>query len=50
MKVDWGTWPYAPNTQDPIQIGADFKGAIQEVAVYDTALTAEQIGTHSSRT
>ena len=46
VKVDWGTWPYAPNTQDPIQIGADFKGAIQEVAVYGTALTAEQIGTH----
>ena len=29
-----------------IQIGADFKGAIQEVAVYGKALTAEQIGTH----
>jgi hypothetical protein len=41
-----GTWPYAPNTQAPLQIGLDFKGAIQEVAVYDKALTAEQIGDH----
>jgi hypothetical protein len=46
VKVDWGTWPYVPNTQDPIQIGLDFKGAIQEVAVYGVALTPEQIGTH----
>jgi hypothetical protein len=46
VKVDWGTWPYAPTTQEPIQIGSDFKGAIQEVAVYGAALTAEQIGTH----
>ncbi len=41
-----GTWPYAPNTQEPLQIGLDFKGAIQEVAVYDTVLAAEEIGKH----
>ena len=41
-----GTWPYAPNTQEPLQIGLDFKGAIQEVAVYDKALTADEIGNH----
>jgi Concanavalin A-like lectin/glucanases superfamily len=41
-----GNWPYAPNTLDPLQIGVDFKGAIQEVAVYDAVLTAEQLNTH----
>jgi hypothetical protein len=41
-----GTWPYAPNTLDPLQIGVDCKGAIQEVAVYDVPLTAEQVGAH----
>jgi hypothetical protein len=46
VKVDWGSFPYAPNTQNPIQIGLDFKGAIQEVAVYGVALTSVQIGTH----
>ena len=35
-----GTWPYAPNAQEPLQIGLDFKGAMQEVAVYDKVLTA----------
>ena len=30
----------------PLRIGTDFHGAIQEVAVYDTALTAEQIDAH----
>ncbi len=41
-----GDWPYVPNMQGPLQIGVDFKGAIQEVAVYDKALTAEQISDH----
>ena len=42
------TWPASvagrtlPNTQEPLQIGVDFKGAIQEVAVYDTALTGRR--------
>jgi hypothetical protein len=39
--------PYAPNTQqEPVQIGVSFQGAMQEVAVYDYALTAEQITAH----
>jgi hypothetical protein len=39
--------PYAPNTQqEPLQIGVNFQGAIQEVAVYDYALTAQQITAH----
>jgi hypothetical protein len=42
----FGSWPYAPNTQAPLQIGVDFKGAIQEVAVYDAVLTADQISDH----
>ena len=46
VKRAWGSFPYAPNTQEPLQIGLDVKGAIQEVAVYDAALTAEQISTH----
>ncbi len=37
---------YAPNMGEPLRIGTDFHGAIQEVAVYDTALTAEQIAAH----
>jgi Concanavalin A-like lectin/glucanases superfamily len=37
---------YAPNTQQPIQIGAGFHGAIQEVAVYGIALAGEVITTH----
>jgi hypothetical protein len=37
---------YAPNPGEPLRIGTDFHGAIQEVAVYDTALMAEQIATH----
>jgi hypothetical protein len=46
VKRAWGTFPYAPNTQEQLQIGVAFKGAIQEVALYGTVLTAEQIGTH----
>jgi Concanavalin A-like lectin/glucanases superfamily len=46
VKRAWGSFPYAPNTQDALQIGLDCKGAIQEVAVYNAALTAEQITTH----
>ena len=46
VKRVWGTFPYVPNTQEALQIGVAFKGAIQEVAVYATALTAEQITTH----
>jgi hypothetical protein len=42
----FGDWPYAPNTQAPLQIGVDFEGAIQEVAVYDAVLTAKQISDH----
>ncbi len=38
--------PYAPNTQEPLRIGLGLQGAIQEVAVYDYALTAEQITAH----
>lgn len=38
--------PYAPNTTDPLQIGVDFHGALQEVAVYDKVLTPQQIGNH----
>jgi hypothetical protein len=41
-----GSWPYAANMQEPLQIGVDFKGAIQEVAVYDTALPADEIVKH----
>ena len=41
-----GTWPYAPNAQEPLRIGVDVKGAIQEVAVYDKVLTADDIEKH----
>jgi hypothetical protein len=37
---------YAPNMVEPLRIGENFEGAIQEVAVYDTALTAAEISTH----
>ena len=49
VSSEWpavGDWPFALNTLDPLRIGVDFKGAIQEVALYDTVLTAEQITTH----
>jgi Concanavalin A-like lectin/glucanases superfamily len=46
VKGAWGSFPYAPDTQAPLLIGLGFKGAIQEVAVYAQALTAEQIGIH----
>jgi hypothetical protein len=41
-----GEWPFVPNMQEPLQIGADFKGAIQEVAVYNTVLPADEINDH----
>jgi hypothetical protein len=37
---------FVPNAQDPLQIGNGFKGAIQEVAVYDKALPAADISDH----
>jgi hypothetical protein len=45
---EWGSFSYAPNTQEPLWIGVGVKGAIQEVAVYDRALTAAEIATHYS--
>jgi hypothetical protein len=40
-------FPYAPNLQEPLQIGVDFQGAIQEVAVYrDVVLKEAQIADH----
>jgi hypothetical protein len=37
---------YAPNQQEPLRIGVNFQGAIQEVAVYDYALDHAQILAH----
>jgi hypothetical protein len=45
---EWGSFSYAPNTQEPLRIGVGVKGAIQEVAVYDRAMTAAEIATHYS--
>jgi hypothetical protein len=38
--------PYAANQQEPLRIAVNYQGAIQEVAVYDYALTAPQVIAH----
>ena len=45
VGVNDPTPSFAP-TQVPLQIGPNFHGAIQEVAVYDRALDGEEIGIH----
>ncbi len=37
---------FAPNADDPLQIGTNFHGAIQEVALYNRVLSEEEIGIH----
>jgi hypothetical protein len=44
--VDGKNGSYSPNTTDPLQIGVDFYGALQHVAVYDRALGEQEAVDH----